>query len=197
MNGPLYRLFILSRFVNEHGSHRQFLFLIGRFLKYLPLKPLGQMNQNFEGSIYGRSSIKIAHSDLLTNKATIGNSFLVVSKKNSPLKPSSQMNRNLVGSTYGRFGIQFSQSRMIGERHRLIPLSFQFKIIKYFDQSYFTIKKFFPFGNVFCWQRNYFIHKTFINKLNIFTMNYSFYVQNVGILFTSISKFTFKQFSFR
>jgi hypothetical protein len=29
--------------------------------KSSPLKPLGQMNQNLVGSIYGRSSIKTAH----------------------------------------------------------------------------------------------------------------------------------------
>jgi hypothetical protein len=33
MEGPLYRLFISTRFVNKHGCHRQFLFLIGQFLK--------------------------------------------------------------------------------------------------------------------------------------------------------------------
>jgi hypothetical protein len=31
------------------------------FLKSSPLKPLGQMNRNLVGSIYGRSSINIAH----------------------------------------------------------------------------------------------------------------------------------------
>jgi hypothetical protein len=31
------------------------------FLKSSPLKLLGQMNWNLVGSIYGRSSIKIAH----------------------------------------------------------------------------------------------------------------------------------------
>ena len=56
------RLLILSRFINKHGRHRQFLFLIGRFfLKSFPLKPLGQMNRNLVGSIYGRSSIEIAN----------------------------------------------------------------------------------------------------------------------------------------
>jgi hypothetical protein len=33
MEGPLLRLLILSRSINKHGHHRQFLFLIGRFLK--------------------------------------------------------------------------------------------------------------------------------------------------------------------
>ena len=31
MEGPLLRLLILSRSVNKHGRHRQFLFLIGLF----------------------------------------------------------------------------------------------------------------------------------------------------------------------
>jgi hypothetical protein len=45
-------MFILSRSVNKHGSHRQFLFLIGRFLrKSSPLKLLGQINQNLEGPL--------------------------------------------------------------------------------------------------------------------------------------------------
>jgi hypothetical protein len=33
MGCPLYRLFISFRFVNKHGCHSQFLFLIGPFLK--------------------------------------------------------------------------------------------------------------------------------------------------------------------
>jgi hypothetical protein len=42
--------------------HRQFLFLIGQFFfKSSPLKPLGQVKRNLVGSIYGRSSIKIAY----------------------------------------------------------------------------------------------------------------------------------------
>jgi hypothetical protein len=33
MEGPLLKLLISSRFINKHGHHRQFLFLIGRFEK--------------------------------------------------------------------------------------------------------------------------------------------------------------------
>ena len=33
MDGPLIRLLISSRSITKHGRHRQFLFLIGRFLK--------------------------------------------------------------------------------------------------------------------------------------------------------------------
>jgi hypothetical protein len=36
-------------------------FWLAYFLKSFPLKPLGQMNRNLVGSIYGRSSIKIAN----------------------------------------------------------------------------------------------------------------------------------------
>jgi hypothetical protein len=52
---------ILSWPVNKHGLHRQFLLLNGRFLKKSSLKPLGQMNRNLVGSIYGRSCIQSAH----------------------------------------------------------------------------------------------------------------------------------------
>jgi hypothetical protein len=46
-------LLISSRSVNKHGHHRQFLFLIGRYLKKsFPLKLSSQMNRNLVGSIY-------------------------------------------------------------------------------------------------------------------------------------------------
>jgi hypothetical protein len=63
MESPLLRLLISSQSINKHGHHKQLLFLIGWFLKKSsPLKPLCQMNRNLVGSIYGRSSIKVAHS---------------------------------------------------------------------------------------------------------------------------------------
>jgi hypothetical protein len=37
------------------------LYLYTDFKKSSPLKPLCQMNRNLVGSIYGRSSVKIAH----------------------------------------------------------------------------------------------------------------------------------------
>ena len=52
---------ILLWSITKHGHHRQFLFLIGRFLKIFSSEPLGQMNRNLVGSIYGMASIKIAH----------------------------------------------------------------------------------------------------------------------------------------
>jgi hypothetical protein len=40
--------------------------LIGRFKKKsFPLKPLGQMNRNLVASIYGKSSLMIAHFVLI------------------------------------------------------------------------------------------------------------------------------------
>jgi hypothetical protein len=51
-----------GRSVNKHGHHRQFLFLIGRYLRKTSLlKLLGQMEPNLAGSIYVRSSIKLLH----------------------------------------------------------------------------------------------------------------------------------------
>jgi hypothetical protein len=96
-------LLISSWSVNKHGRHRQFLFLIGWFLKKSSLlKLLGQMNWNLVGSIYWRSSIK---------KAITGNSCF----KSCLLISLSQMNWNLVGSIYRRFCIKFPQSTMKGE----------------------------------------------------------------------------------
>jgi hypothetical protein len=60
MESPLLQLLISSRSINKHGHHRQFLFLIGWFLKKSsPLKPLCQMNRKLVGSIYGRFSIRL------------------------------------------------------------------------------------------------------------------------------------------
>jgi hypothetical protein len=52
MESLLLRVLILSWSINKHGRHRQFLFLIGWFLKLLC-----QMNRNLVGSTYGRFCI--------------------------------------------------------------------------------------------------------------------------------------------
>ena len=98
---------ISSRSVNKYVCHRQFLFLIGRFLKKSStLKPLCQMNRNLVGSFYGSSSINIAHFVLIRLQTWLPQAILVsdwsISKKSSPMKLFGQMNQNLVGSIYGR-----------------------------------------------------------------------------------------------
>jgi hypothetical protein len=61
------------------------------FWKSSSLKPLLQMNRNLVGSIYGRSSIKIAKfsPDSLSNMAITGDSCSWLVDLFSPLKPSS------------------------------------------------------------------------------------------------------------
>jgi hypothetical protein len=59
------------------------------FLKSAPLKPLGQMNRNLVGSIYGRSSIEIAHFVPIGQQTWPPQAMLVsdwlISKKSSAL----------------------------------------------------------------------------------------------------------------
>ena len=127
MEGPLWRVHILLWSITKHG-HLQAI-LVSEwpfFLKSPPLKPLGQINRNMAGIIYGMSSMNTRS----VNKHGQHRQFLFligryIKKQSSPLKLPSQMNRNLVGSIYmyGRLCIKFPQSRMKGERHRLSPLS--------------------------------------------------------------------------
>jgi hypothetical protein len=64
MECPLWILLISSQSVNKHDHHRQFLFLIGRYLKKSSLKLPSQMNRNLVGNIYmyGRFCIKFPQS---------------------------------------------------------------------------------------------------------------------------------------
>ena len=68
------------------------------------------MNRNSIGSIYGRSSIKVAHLVMINLQIWLPQPILVsdwlISKKSSSLKLLGQMNRNLVGSILGRSSIK-------------------------------------------------------------------------------------------
>ena len=107
----LYRRVLISfRSMYKHGHHRQLLFLIGRFLRIFSSETVSQMIRNLVGSIYARSSIKIAHSVPIRYMATIGDSFFWLADflDSSHLKPFGQMNRNLVGSIYGKSSVMIA-----------------------------------------------------------------------------------------
>jgi hypothetical protein len=68
------------------------------------------MNRNLVGSIYGRSSIKIADLVPIHYQTWLPQAILVsywlISKKSSSLKPLCQINQNMVGSIPGRSSIK-------------------------------------------------------------------------------------------
>jgi hypothetical protein len=86
-------------------------FWLADFFKSSSLKPLGQMNRNLVGSIYGRFSIKIAHfvpirCSTWLLQAILVSEWLISIKKNLLLWNRLANNRNLVGSIYGMSSIK-------------------------------------------------------------------------------------------
>jgi hypothetical protein len=65
-------------------------FWLADFFKSSPLKSLGQMNRNLVGSIYGRSSIKIANFVPIGPQVILVSDWLVF-KKSSPLLKEWQL----------------------------------------------------------------------------------------------------------
>ena len=90
------------------------------FQKSSPLKPLGQMEPNFVGSIYGRSFIKFVHFVPIGRQTwppwVILNSDWLNFQKSSPLKPLGQMEPNFAESIYGRSFIKFVHFVPIGQQ---------------------------------------------------------------------------------
>jgi hypothetical protein len=80
--------------------------------KSSPLKPLGQMNQNLVGSIYGRFSLKIAYFVPIRYQTWPPQTILVsdwlISKKIVSSETAWPMDRNLIGSILGRFFINIA-----------------------------------------------------------------------------------------
>ena len=90
------------------------------FQKSSPLKPLGQMEPNLTGSIYGRSCMKFVHFVLIGRQTwppwAILNFDWPSLQKSSSLKPLDQMEPNLTGSIYGRSFMKFVHFVPIGRQ---------------------------------------------------------------------------------
>ena len=88
------------------------------FLNYFPLKTLGQMNCNLVGSIYGMSSMHVAHfvpigkQTWLSPKLGRNHLWRLLISSRSFSKHGE--NQNLVGSIYGMSSMKIAHFVLIG-----------------------------------------------------------------------------------
>ena len=89
------------------------------FQKSSPLKPHGQMEPNFTGSIYGRSFTKFPHFVPIGQQTWPPRANLVsnrlIFQKSSFQKAPGQMKPNFTGSIYGRYFTKFPYFVWIGQ----------------------------------------------------------------------------------
>ena len=115
-------------------------FLVDQFLKKKSLKPLGQMNRNSVGSIYGRSSIKIAQFVPIRLQTYPQQAILVsdwsIYNKSSPLNPLGHINRNLVARIYGRSSIKNAHFIPISQQTWLPQAILFFWLINFFKKIF-------------------------------------------------------------
>jgi hypothetical protein len=99
--------------------------------KSSPLKMLGQMNRILVRRILGRSSIKIANLVPIHQQTWPPQAILVsdwsISKNLLLCNCLAKWTETWWEATNGRFCIKFPQSRMKGERHRLLEKNYDQK----------------------------------------------------------------------
>ena len=109
--------------INKHGHHRQFLFLIGRFLKVFSSETAWRNTANLYRKhlwkvLYMISSFHADWTKTWSPRAILVSDWLKFIKKSSPLKLGGTMNCYFVEMMYGRslhnFHISFRSHNLYG-----------------------------------------------------------------------------------